>query len=77
MDLGESCLNLIYRSKESVMDANFIILFYLLMLGLFGTLIWIIMLQRDDASDPQKGIGGGQRGLDEIFLLQMEEPEDD
>ena len=59
------------------MDANFIILFYLLMLGLFGTLIWIIMLQRDDASDPHKGIGGGQRGLDEIFLLQMEEPEDD
>jgi hypothetical protein len=77
MDLGESCLNLIYRSKEYVMDANFIILFYLLMLGLFGTLIWIIMLQRDDASDPQKGIGGGQRGLDEIFLLQMEEPKDD
>ena len=59
------------------MDANFIILFYLLMLGLFGTLIWIIMLQRDDASDPQKGKGGGQRGLDEIFLLQMEESEDD
>ena len=77
MDLEESCSNKTYRSKESMMDTNFIILFYLLMLGLLGTSIWIFMLQRDDANDPQKGIGGGQRGLDEFYHLQMEEPEDE
>jgi hypothetical protein len=59
------------------MDANFTLLFYLLMLGLLGTSIWIFMLQRDDANDSHKGMGGGQRSLDEFYHLQMEEPEDE
>ena len=64
------------------MDTNFIFLFYLLMLGLLGTSIWIFMLQRDDTNDPHKGMGhspdrGGQRGLDKFYHLQMEEPEDE
>lgn len=59
------------------MDANFVILFYLLMLGLLGTSIWIFVLQRDETNDPQKGVGGGQRTLDEFYHLHLEEPEDE
>ena len=31
----------------------------------------------DDTNDSRKGMGGGQRGLDKFYHLQMEEPEDE
>jgi hypothetical protein len=64
------------------MDANFTILFYLLMLGLSGTSIWIFVLQRNETNDPQKNMGhnhgrGGPRSLNEFYHLHLEEPEDE